>query len=278
MNIFGVPEAKHYCSKFGGATGPAAGSTFNYLSTQLNGVTTLKEGTKSFDDYRDCSLREAERCLFLAISLYRRSFDHMISSAASWAHVTVYYGSFYSASALLRMFGGLVRNRTIIDVSASSPGNQELVIKRRVPSTYTGPHQRFWDSFYSAANTLVPWVDPLLRFGITPVSSSRTWQIENRNKINYDTFEACRLMSTFRSTFRKTKFRATLPGVLNTQFFLFEAMLLITCDFVREFGMKTDALNTFGISGARYSKIRELIFEEKMPILNRAIKRRRIMI
>lgn len=279
MNIFGAPEASHYCGQFTNSVGPTAGSSLTYLTTNLKGVTTLKEGTKSFDEYRDCSLREVDRCLFLAISHYRRSLDLMIASGASWTYVTTYYGCFYTASALLRMFGGWVAGYdTTVDVSTSSPGSQELTIKRKVPSTYKGPHQRFWDFFYSATNSLIPWVDPGLRFAITPIASSPTWQIDNRNKVNYDTFEACQLMTSFQATFLKTKFRTTLPGILNTQFAVFEALLMITCDFVRQFGLRTDALDPIRPLGTRKLKIRELIFNERSPQLSRLIRRSRIII
>ena len=85
-------------------------------------------------------------------------------------------------------------------------------------------------------------------------------------------------MATFRGAFRKTRFPSTLPGVLNTQFRVFEAMLVITCDFIVQFALKTDALDTIGGSVGRRSKIRGFIFKEKMPVLDRAIKRRRIII
>lgn len=279
MNIFGVPEASHYCRQFSNSVGATAGSSLNYLTTNLKGVTTLNEGTKSFDEYRDCSLREVDRCLFLAISHYRRSLDLMIASAASWAYVTTYYGCFYTASSLLRMFGAYVAGYdTTVDVSTSSPGSQELTIKRKVASTYRGAHQRFWDFFYSATNSLIPWVDPGLRFAIMPIASSTTWQIDNRNKVNYDTFEACQLMTSFQATFLKTKLRTTLPGILNTQFAVFEALLMITCDFVRQFGLRTDALETMRPSGTRKLKIRKLIFNERGPQLYRLIKKHRIVI
>jgi hypothetical protein len=238
----------------------------------------LREGTSLFDEYRDCSLRETERALFLAVSLYRRSLDLMITSAISWSHVTLYYGSFYTASALLRAFGGWVVNPSaVIDVSVSSPGGQELGIRRNVQSTYRGSHQRFWDFFYTAMTSLIPWIDPSLRLGVTPISNVRTWQIENRNKINYDTYEACGLMTNFNKSFRKSRFHASLPGALKTQFTVFQALLVITCDFVKQFGLKTDALDAIG-SINRRAKIRELIFDEKAPELSKVIKKRRIII
>jgi hypothetical protein len=203
----------------------------------------------------------------------------MVSSAASWAHVTIYYGSFFAASALLRMFGACVGDfGTLVEVSASSPGTQQLSVRRKVPSTHKGSHERFWDLFYSAASSLIPWVDPALRLGIIPVSSNPIWQIQTRNKINYDTYEAFQLMNSFHAGFSKRQFRKTLPGVLNTQFAVFEAKLLITCDFVKQFGLITDALDSLGPIAVRKAKVQSLVLKQSTPRLSRNIKRTRILV
>src|SRR5262245_31846889 len=100
MKLFGIPEARHYCLRFQATAAPAAHSSVKaWLQKTKPG--TLKEGTVAFDTYRACALRDVERSLFQSVSLYRRSFDLMTASAAGWAHVTLYYGTFFSARALI---------------------------------------------------------------------------------------------------------------------------------------------------------------------------------
>lgn len=250
----------------------------NYVTGALKGVASLKEGTLEFNSYRDCVLREVERCLFLAISNYRRALDLMIPGASSWAHVTLYYSSYFAARALIGMFGGWIGNRMIIEVAASQPGNQELIINRKVQSTYSGSHERFWDFFYGAAASLVPWVDPKIRVAITPVSSTVTWQSENRNEVNYDSFSAFQLASSFQVNFDAARFPASLPGRLSTQFSVSEGLLLITSRFVREFGLTTDALDPLAPAGPRRAKLERLVFRDRVPSLVNRTKWRSMVV
>src|SRR3989442_1380126 len=126
MNIFGIPEAKYFCSQFKKTPATLKVSVAEHISTVLQGVRTLKEGTVEFDAYRDCALRDVERNLFLAVSNYRRSLDLMMPGAASWAHVTLYYSSFFSARVLIGLFGGLIGRDLVVEVQKSQPGTQEL--------------------------------------------------------------------------------------------------------------------------------------------------------
>lgn len=119
MNIFGVPEAKYYCSHFQQNAGKPAGSLSEYVGEVFKSVGSLREGTREYDGFRDCALREAERCLFLAISNYRRALDLMLPAASSWAQVTLYYSSYFAARALLGIFGGWIGNKMIIEVATS---------------------------------------------------------------------------------------------------------------------------------------------------------------
>jgi hypothetical protein len=131
MRIFGVNEANHYCSSFGRSTGVSEKSIFDYQNKYLgNKSLIIKEGTPIFQQYRDCSLREIERCLFYATSHYRRSLDLLISSSAPWAYVTLYYGSWFASNALLGMFGcSVFASKLIIDVNKGNPGQQELQLQ-----------------------------------------------------------------------------------------------------------------------------------------------------
>ena len=278
MNIFGPTEARHYCGSFGSTPGMANGSLRDYVAITLKGTTTLVEGTQGFAAYRDCSLRDVERFMFLAVSQYRRFADLMLGSSASWAYVTLYYGSYYAANALLGMFGGWVNNRTVIDVEVNAPGQQALRISRGVKTIYQGSHRAFWECFYDAVAPLYPWADRTLGFALQPVSGSVTWQIDNRNLINYDSFAAHEFMAQFHAGFRRSKFPAALPGVLNTQYQVFEALMLLTCSFMRQFGLVTDALAGFPSGGNRRAKIRALVFEAETPNLGVRLRRRGVLV
>ena len=267
MTIFGVPEARYYCRGFKKIGGASCGSLGDYISTYMRSVPSLKEGSSGFDEYRDCSLREAERCLFLAVSNYRRALDLMMPGSSNWSHVTLYYSSYFSARALLGMFGGWIGNKLIIEASSSSPGNQELRINKKPQTTYAGSHERFWDHFYAAMAQLLPWMDPKLRFAISPVAGRVTWQSENRNDLNYDSFMAFQLASNFQLQFKPVKFPVTLPGRLSTQYAVTEGLLLITTRFVKQFSLVTDGLDILTPAGPRKIKLERLVFRDRPPQL-----------
>jgi len=278
MNLFGIPEAQHYCVGFSRTAGQPSGSLRQYVQQNLNGVVALQEGSAAFAAYRDCSLREVERMLFLAVSQYRRSLDLMLSSSSYWAYVALYYCSYYAATALMGVFGGTIARRTVIDVGTQAPGNQEIRIKRNATPKGLGSHQAFWSVFYNAVQPLHVWVEPTLLFAIQPISGSDTWQIDNRNLVNYDSYESCRLIAQFEQSFRRRHFPTTLPGILNTQFRVADGLMQITCTFVRQFQLRTDALKGFGPTGRRSTKIRHLIFRDAPPALAHRIRRRTIVV
>lgn len=278
MNLFGIAEAQYYCNSFARTTGVSSGSLRQHVTVSLPGVTSLREGTPAFNVYRDCALRDVDRLLFLGVSHYRRALDLMIASSAPWAYVTLYYGSYYVASALLGLFGGFIKGRTIIDVAVNAPGKQELRISRNATPAKLGSHQAFWDVFYASIPPLHPWVDPALAFALQPIAGSATWQIDNRNLINYDTYESCQLIGQFQVAFRGSTFPTSLPGVLNTQFRVFDGLLQITCALVRQFNFRTDGLSGFLPAGRRSRKIRTLVFREIPPSLLRRIRQRAIVV
>ena len=277
MQIFGVPEAKHYCRNFRRSGGDATGSLGKFVNGALKTGSSLKEGTSEFDSFRDCSLRETERCLFLAISNFRRALDLMMPVASSWAHVTLYYSSYFSARALVGMFGGWIGHKMVVEVAASQPGNQELVTKK-IQTTYNGSHDRFWDVFYRALAPLMPWVDPKVRFAITPISGNVAWQTQSRNDINYDSLSACQLAANFQSGFNPGKFPTSLPGSMSTQYSVSEALLLIACRYVREFRLMTDALDLLTPAVPRRAKIERLILRVRAPRLPHGRKWRSMIV
>ncbi len=268
MMLFGIGEAKHYCASFSGTSGASMGSLKDFQATLLGGrVSVLRESTAIFQEFRDCSLRDVERSLLFSASQYRRALDLMTGSASPWAHVTLYYGSFYAARALLGMFGAVVfNNRFVVDVSRGTPGRQELNL-RQESTTYSGSHQRFWDFFYTSVGSLRPFVAPRFAAVLTPVSGDPVWQIDRRNEVNYDSAVGLNLARDFAQTFSKTAFPGSLPGVLGTQFRVFETLLMLTYSYATEFGLQTDALNGLGTPGSLRDKVRTLVYNERSPAL-----------
>lgn len=278
MNLFSISEAHYYCSHFAATTGDSEGSIDAFRQGRLgNGPLTLREGTTDFQEFQDCSLRDVERSLFLSAGQYRRSLDLMIRSASPWAHVTLYYGSYYAARALLGMFGSVIfKGKFVIDVGKGAAGSQELRFRRignsspaHERSRYGGSHERFWDLFYKAISSLRPFTAVNLAAALSPVSGNPVWQTEKRNEVNYDPVAGLNLAILFGATFTTNAFRSSLPGVLGTQFHIVEALLTLAYDFAGRFGLQTDALDRLGAVGVLRDKVRMLIYDERAPGLGR---------
>jgi hypothetical protein len=169
------------------------------------------------------------------------------------------------------MFGAVVFGRSVVDVSRGTPGRQELSIRRigngpgQEMTTYSGSHQRFWDFFYNAVSTLGPFVAPPLAIALNPISGDPIWQIAKRNEINYDSFAGLALTQDFAKTFSKATFPASLPGVLGTQFHVFEILLELTYSYASSFGLRTDALDGLGAPGGLRDRVKELVYRVKAP-------------
>lgn len=281
MKIFGISEAGYFCSLFSRSIGDAERSIDDFRKNQLgSGGCMIAEGTPLFQQYRDCSLREVERSLFFAASHYRRSLDLMISSSSPWAHVTLYYGSWYASRALLGMFGCTIFSpKFVVDVNKGSLGQQELHLRRigtrigQEYTTYSGSHQVFWDLFYTTVQKLIPVVDPRFAAVLSPISGDRAWQIQNRNDVNYDLLISFRLAESFERLFSKEGFPGCLPGVLSTQFQILETLLELVYSYASQFGLSTDALNGLGRSEPLRGKVRHLIYDDKSPNLVQKTKK-----
>jgi hypothetical protein len=275
MRLFGISEARHYCISFTAMPGDPEKSLEGFKDTYLKGHRTLTEGTPLFDQYRACSLRDVERHLFFALSHYRRCLDLMISSASPWAHVTIYYGSWFVSRALLGMFGCAIFKKFVVDVNRNFPGNQELRLRNignkagQQQSTYAGGHQRYWDLFYRAVATLRPMVRPKFAAVLTPVGNDPVWQIDRRNQINYDSWEGITLARNFKGSFSHATFPISLPGNLATQYGILEALLELTLYFASQFGFQTDALNGLGHQNSLATSVNSLIYNDAPPGLIR---------
>lgn len=105
---------------------------------------------------------------------------------------------------------------------------------------------------------------------LLPISGNPAWLIENRNKINYDTRIGIAVAEDFDRQFLPTGFPASLPGVLSTQFHVFESLLEIACDFARSFGLDTDALDGIGRPMPFSRKVQKWIYTNKPVKIKKA--------
>lgn len=271
--MFSLRGATHYCGSFQSRPGIAQQSLEDFRQARLQRRSSIREGTSLFDEYRACSLRDVEGSLFLAASHYRRALDLMVPSSSHWAQVTLYYGAFFAARALLGMFGCGILNRHVIHVSQSSPGNQELRIERigsgpdRYYVTEKGSHRQFWEIFYQTVPPVQSLVDVKFAAALAPISSSNTWLIEQRNNINYKTPDSLSIAEAFGKSFTEDRFPDSLPGTLQTQYRVSEGMLGASCSFARTFGLATDALNFLNSSASFAQVVKEYIYDSASPDL-----------
>jgi hypothetical protein len=196
----------------------------------------------------------------------------MLASSASWTYVTLYYGSFYAAQALLGMFGGWIDSPyMLIHVTNPAPGNQELRVQRD-PQYIPASHKGFWMEFYDAFNTLQIHINPQLRFAVQPISGQDSWLIDHRNDFNYDTYMALHLGDQFDRSFSESGFPSCLPGEMNTQFLVTKALTTLAFSFARAFNLSTGALDMIGSTAvARRSKIRNMVLGARRPQLSSKI-------
>ena len=273
MKAFSIIGASYYCESFEPRSGIVEQSPEEFRRERLNRSRSITEGTKLFDEYRACALRDAERSLFLSASHYRRSLDLMIPSSSHWAQVTLYYGAWFAARALLGMFGCIVLRNHVIHVNRSTPGNQELRVERigagegRYYVTLRGSHRQFWEIFYRTVPSVRRFVDDKHAMALSPVSSNLAWLIEQRNRVNYSTAESVRVAQSFSMTFEEDKFPDCLPGVLHTQYRVNEGILAASCSFATRFGLATDALDVLGSSVPFSRRVRDLVYDPVLPDL-----------
>ena len=279
MNIFTLEGAEHYCRQFQPNVGTVAQTLEQFKKAQLSNRNAINEGAPLFDQYRCCALRDVERYLFLAASHYRRALDLMVPSSSHWAHVTLYYGTWFAAHALLGMFGCSVLGEHVVHVSRSSPGQQRLQ-KQRMGSgvnhysvTENGSHRRFWQAFYRAAGNIRQFLDAQVAASLNPVANDIRWLSDQRNKINYELDASMGINSAFASTFLSGGFPNSLPGELNSQYTVCEGILVASYFFAEKFGLSTDALDQWGPPGTIKTKVLDTVYSIQLPDLEKSTKK-----
>ena len=266
MQLFDVPQATHFCAPLS-AHLPGVGQSLVSLHDNLSPhVTRLSEGTPHFSAHRVSILNAVERWILFGIADYRRALDMLIPSNAPWAHVTLYYSSFFAANAILGMFGAWIHLRRVIDVEQGTATFQILRINRQVksPSGFKGNHQIFWDFFYEGCAIITPWVPASLQSVIAPVNNDRAWQIKARNAVNYDTFVAFDSAKLFDSTFKPKKLRS-VSGSLGQQLEVTEGMLRLAVYFANHLGVSSFPFEGLGIGNR--SKIMRALVTKVPPAL-----------
>lgn len=273
MRVFSIQGAQHYCDQFQPVANMAQESLENFNRSQAQALRSIREGTALFDEYRACALRDTERYLFLAASHYRRALDLMVPSSSHWAHVTLYYGSWFAAHALLGMFGCHVLSNHVIEVDQSSPGNQHLV-RLKISNgpnqfyfTRKGSHQRFWEAFYGTTRHIVRFANSQYTQYLSPISNDAMWLIDRRNRINYTVADIIALRDSFVASFSQTVFPGSLPGELNTQYSVCEGLLFLCYSFAQQFNLSTDALDSLAPQGTLRDKVKQHVYDPATPDL-----------
>jgi len=257
MRLFDIAEAHHFCKPLP-AHVPGRGQSLVTFHNTLR-TARLTEGSPYFEVHRVSLLNAVERWILFGIAGYRRALDMFIPSSAPWAHVTLYYSSFFAANAILGMFGAWVHFERLVDVDNGTVHNQVLRIRKKVrsPSGYSGSHKVFWDFFYEGCHTISPWVRAELQPAIQPVNSDPVWQIAARNEVNYDMFKAFDGANRFSTSFNPKKL-ASLTGPLRQQLDVTEGMLKLALYFANSFGLNSFPYEGLG-TGARSKVLRALV-------------------
>jgi len=271
MSFFSEQEAKYFCS---GIVSPGNLSNLSfrdYCKAKFNSTKVISEGNIDFNEYRLNFLSEVERNLFLSATNFVSAHRLLISGFASWAHVTLYYSSFYSARALLGMFGNYIGNQTFVAVNSGNIRNQKFDVKiggsafkKHLTSIGVqltpGSHKILWGVFYVFSPRLTSYVQPDLQWVLQPIGPDPYWQTENRNNVNYETFNAVDLIKNFEISANIKKDRSKLPHPLKTQFDISDALIRLNFKFAKDFNFKTPALDNLPGKDDRASKLKRYVF------------------
>jgi hypothetical protein len=269
MRLFDITEARHFCRPLP-AYAPGVGQSLAAFHNSVQ-TTRLVEGSPYFDVHRVSLLNAVERWILFGAADYRRALDMFIPSNAPWAHVTLYYSSFFAANAILGMFGSWVHYERLVDVDLGTPANQILRVSKRVhsPSGYKGSHRVFWDLFYEGCNTISPWVPSGLQSTTAPVNNDRIWQITARNEVNYDMFSAFDGAISLDNSFNPKRLRS-LSGPLAQQLEVTEGMLKLALYFANLFGVASFAYEGLG-TGARAKVLRAVVTKAPPGLVTQSV-------
>jgi hypothetical protein len=215
-----------------------------------------------------------ERWLAFSLVHYRKALEMLAPATAPWAQVTLYYASFFSANALLGMFGVWIGQTRVVDVESGVAGAQILRAHKganaKSPNGESGSHLKFWDHFYATAAQLSPWAPSGLEHALDPsAAGSYGWQIGTRNDVNYDMYHAWDTSKRLHSTFKPAKL-SSLSGPLRLQFDTSEALIRLSLSFAKQLQVSALGLEGCGASGSREQIQRQLIRKAPPVVLNQS--------
>lgn len=275
MAILDPTEAVYFASGY--LRGRTTQESFREWGRRVATGQRFSEGAPRFNEFRDLSLGEVERLLLLSASHYRRAHEGFGEVSAPWAYVTLYYGSFFVAKALMGIFGVWLTDRAkIITVARSYPGSQQFECRRYVSPTGAGSHAQFWELYYNEMAVLVPYLTATERFAVQPPGADFDWQCDERNRVNYDSYEALELARQFGAMFTTAGFPGSLPGSLNTQYRFLETALLVCGQYARSVGLNTDAVDALCALPSRTERVKQLVLTQKPSPLGNKAKRKAI--
>jgi hypothetical protein len=257
MRLLDLPQAKYFCAPAPATTaGISSQSLHAFHGSMTKGIVLLQEGTVQFHVHQVNLLDSIDRWLLYSLGHYRRSVDMFVPVSAPWAHVTLYYASFFAANAILGIFGGWMGQTQagprLVDVERGVEGSQQLRIHRgrlQSPNGATGSHRTFWDLFYDGAAGIAAWAPAKLASALDPVNGDFAWQIAARNDVNYDMFHSWSASSLFYKTFRPAKL-STLSGPLRLQLEVTEQMIRLALHFAEAVSLSS-VLVGCGATGTR---------------------------
>ena len=266
MRLFDQPQANYFCAPAPETIATVSSQSLPTFHSSLGSSTRLVEGTMPFQVHQVNLLNSVERWLLYSLGHYRRAVDMMVPASAPWAQVTLYYGSFFAANAILGLFGGWIGHTRsgpiVVDVERGASGTQVLKIHRRLksPSNARGSHRTFWDFFYDSAPAVSAWAPPDLAQALTPVNGDYAWQIGERNSVNYDMVDAWNATTLFHSTFKPARFNS-LRGPLQLQLDGTERMIRLALHFASHAGLSGEAIAGSGPTGTRQQIQKKLVMQ-----------------
>jgi hypothetical protein len=274
---FTLKGATHFCKN--PAIGTAGGST-SFRSLVENWTANrhaISESDPDFEQFRVEALREADRHLFLGVSNYRRFKDLLLESSASWGWVTLYYSSYHAATAILGCLGVSVHTGhesyrgALIDVEREAAGFQRFRVQKGPvigPNKLHGSHANFWDIYYHYVAPFKTTFPPAIRGAADPVRKIRTWQIDERNRVNYDSYEAFKVCSGVRAAFLASSF----PDCLKVQDPAFSDQHRATVSLLdaalwiaKTANLRTDALDALSGGGSRRQTLEATVRRARYP-------------
>lgn len=260
MRLFTPSGARYFCQAFG-SDASTLNIDFGKHLLKFKAGKSFKEGTNEFNSLRDCLLRDAERQAFLAAGNFAQVHRGIQGSNAAWSVVGFYYSAYFAARSLLAMHGGWVdSNRAWLDLSDSKQGSIEFIVRKSahpsIPSKW-GTHKAFWTVFYHAAKSIQNYAVAPHSYALSPIQSSDTWLIDNRNRLNYEAAASVRLTNDFLNRFDPAQIPACLPGDLKVYRNVAESLLALVAQFRVANGLATDI--NVGLQGNLTASITNLV-------------------